>query len=533
MIGQHLKNNTTTSKRNYVYWAESILIYSVVIFAFVFLSFYYKEMMPYKQGDTAFLVEVLSNISNGSRAISQILTQNDIEIKLARANLDIYCDQANIATKQFFDPYNVLTLHAYTILFLVAPITHLIGALNTLSVLTALSFISVPLIAYIYLRRHKASILIVLLATLVCISHPAWQISGIGQFYVDRLFIPFALLYTLLLENYLTAKQGGGNSLMLLMITIFAGFMGGLTSERNMLVVGLFTASYMLISRTQWRKKIFLAAFSLTCFTYVLLYMHFLGGTPDNTQVQGALINLPTIVRAVTRAGVGEYLLFNLTLLVLPAIFVPRIFFSVLPLILINCLITVGGAEKNGWATHYHCHYYGFLIASFLIAVAKINDSFHEKLSGFINKFLSPILGCIILLFWIATEHFYGGQGVFLSLWDYYGRPEVLSASRTEKSMFDKIAAKVPPGVTVTTTEWGMTVWYLRGNTVNVFPVGVGLNDYVMVQVEGKMPNLNILSAVRYKPDAKLANACISSVIIKEYKEVLRQGTWALFKKST
>ena len=85
----------------------------------------------------------------------------------------------------------------------------------------------------------------------------------------------------------------------------------------------------------------------------------------------------------------------------------------------------------------------------------------------------------------------------------------------------------------MTSTQWGMAAWYDRGNTVNLFPLGIGVNDYIMVQAEGEMPDIQLLSAVRYKADAKLASECFVSVITENYEKLSQQGNWMLFKKMT
>ena len=169
----------------------------------------------------------------------------------------------------------------------------------------------------------------------------------------------------------------------------------------------------------------------------------------------------------------------------------------------------------------------------FLIAIGSINDEMKGKLSELARRALIPLMFGILLSFSVTIKHYYKGQGIFLSLWDYYGVPEHRSSLLAQKNMFDKLANMVPEGVAVTATEWGLAAWHLRGNAVNIFPLGVGLNDYIMVQAEGGMPDIQLLSAVRYKADAKLANECFVPVITKNYQKLSQQGNWMLFKKMT
>ncbi len=512
--------------------AEKSLIFFISIFLFGLLFCYYKLVMPYTYGDTAFLIEVMNKLANASTPTSSILAQNAAEIKLATVDLSTYCQQGLIAAQFATDPYYLFSLHAYFILYLIAPITRVIGALNAISALTALAFISVPCIAYSYLRKAGVSIAASFLASAIIIIHPAWQISSSGQFYVDRLFIPISQLYTILLYQYFNSySKNILKSRPTLLLVILVGVIGGLTSERNMLVIGIFSVTYALIVQTQFKRRLCLIGFSFLCLVYVYFYVHFFGGTPDIAQVQMSIFNLSRLIDAVTRPGIGEYLWFNLILLALPSVVTPRVGIAVLPVVAINCFITIGGAEKNGWATHYHSHYYGFLVAAFLIAVIGCyNDIFTRKLQIMAKKSLLPMLMCILLA--LSITH-YKNQGIFLNLWDCYGRPNQLSSSHIQKKMFDNLAREVPAGVSVTATEWGIAAWYLRGNKVTIFPLGVGLNDYIMVQVEGTVPDIKLLSAVRYRPDAQLANECFAPVISRNYKIIAQEGNWVLFKKTT
>ena len=198
-----------------------------------------------------------------------------------------------------------------------------------------------------------------------------------------------------------------------------------------------------------------------------------------------------------------------------------------------NIFITVGGAEKNGWLTHYHSHYYGFVIAAFLIGIAAFNEEMYNRNFGVAYKLLLPIVAVILLIFSVSVGHYYKGQGIYYSLKDYYGRPKNLSSTLAQINIFNKLANHVPAGATVTSTEWGMAAWYLRGNKVNIFPIGIGVNDYIMVQNVAKYPDIKLLSAVRYKNDKALADGCFEPVFRKKYTEIAREGTWALFKKNT
>jgi hypothetical protein len=524
--------NTCVSKLN---WAESISIGLVATALFGLLFGYYRSMMPYTYGDTAFLIEVVSNLANDLKPVSKLLAQNWAGIGLSGGELAVYCQRDLVAGMFTTDPYNWLSsLHAYVILYLITPFAQVLGPLNALSAFMALAFASIPGIAYFYLRKYGVSVAVSILVSAICMFHPAWQISSGGQFYADRFFIPFALLYVLHLHQYfqMDGKAEDGSRNYHLPLALLFGMLGGLTAERNMLTIAAFSVAYSLVARTSLKKRAAVIGFAILCFTYAFSYVHYLGGSADNARVMAGLFQWQSLFYAANVPGIGEYLWFNLALLALPAVFAPRIFMAILPIVALNCLITMGGAEKNGWLTHYHSHYFGFLLAAFLIAIANTKGNFGETLNAAIHRFRTPVVAAIAISVFVSVSHLYKGQSVFNSLWDYYGRAKELSATRAQKEVFDNLAQMVPEGAAVTSTEWGMPAWYLRGNKVNLFPLGVGQNDYVMVQAEGEIPNVKLLSAMRYRGDAVQANGCIAPVISANYIELARQGTWVLYKKN-
>lgn len=488
---------------------------------------YYRVAMPYTHGDTAFLVEAIGRMASGGSAVSYMLSQNAAEVELARAALEVYCRPGMVASQFAPEPYDVFSLHAYLILHLITPVARLVGALEAISALTALAFSAIPVIIYLYLRRAGASIWITFFVVAIGVLHPAWQISSGGQFYVDRLFIPFAMVFVLAVHSWLERERSGHVDRWPLALALVAGLLGGLTSERNMVVLAVFAGVYAVTANTSFRNRVIMGCLATTGVVYVVAYLYFASGNPQTAQVQNSLFNVSRLISAVTRPGVGDYLWFNGPLMLVSAMIVPRLFFAILPIMALNCFVSVGGAEKNGWLTHYHSHYYGFLLAAFLVAIKEALRK--SSLPRLVRRALTPGLVVIMIALPLPVAY-YNGQGIFLALWDYYGRPKEASSMLAQKAMFDELAGRVPTGSSVTGTEWGSAAWLLRGNTPNIFPLGMGVNEYVMTQALGDMPDVRILSAVRYRPDAESANNCFVPVIAENYDFVARSGTWALFK---
>jgi len=286
---------------------------------------------------------------------------------------------------------------------------------------------------------------------------------------------------------------------------------------------------------------LYIISFSLLLTTYVYLYLQYFSGTADNARVQTSLLQLSGLIDAMQRPGVGEYLWFNLLLLIVPGILAPRIFLAVLPIAAINIFVTIGGAEKNGWATHYHSHYYGFIIAAFIVAIGRVNSNLRGSSFTIVRRSLASSLTILVILLSYTVDRHYKGQSIVYSLWDYYGHSEERSSWLAQKNMFDRLANMVPAGVTVTAGSWGMAAWYLRGNGVTLFPLGVGVNEYILTQGETmernlgdqKMMYIRLLGAVRYHADSEKANSCMTTMMSEKYDLLAQQGSWMLFKKKS
>ncbi|MFZ2406214.1 MAG: hypothetical protein WAW41_13830, partial [Methylobacter sp.] len=259
--------NTLTSK---IKITESVVVYLLTTLLFGLLFAYYKSMMPYSYGDTAFLIEVVSNLAKGLPPTSEILAQNWAVIKLATVPLAVYCQHDLVAGMFTSDPYNWLSsLHAYIILYLIAPFASKIGALKALSVFMALAFAIIPCVAYFFLRKSGVSVAVSIVAAAICMIHPAWQISSGGQFYTDRFFIPFALLYVLHLHQYFKVDTNVViESHRYLLLALLFGVLGGLTSERNMVTIVIFSVGYSLFVRTPIKRRAVIIGFAMLCSIY-------------------------------------------------------------------------------------------------------------------------------------------------------------------------------------------------------------------------------------------------------------------------
>jgi len=139
-------------------------------------------------GDGAFLTQLADNIAHTGKPVSQLSASFDE--MFARVLWGPTAELCSGPLKiQSPVEFNYFRWHAYSFLYVIAPLVFVFGGKLVLSVLTALSFATLPCGAYYYLRRKEVSHWFCLLVALLLMAHPAWSISLQGQMYADRLFL--------------------------------------------------------------------------------------------------------------------------------------------------------------------------------------------------------------------------------------------------------------------------------------------------------------------------------------------------------
>lgn len=493
--------------------SQFLILAIFLIVSFIFGK-YYIYLFSNSNSDTAFILETISNIGKSGESISYILRQNSNQVYMAMVNIDIFCsiDTLNKLTET---PINVLkSLHAYFILYLYAFLTIIFSSVYVLAFVNVITFILIPYIIYIYLKNNKIDLTCICICILIICVHPNWSIASYGQFYVDRLFILITLLYSLILYDTLEKNTNKYNHLL---VSIF--LLGSLTAERNALIIGIYTiAMYILYSKSY--KNSFLVVIGSIGVIWGLFYIFIISGSSDNTKLIQKSFDIHAIYNSSITNGILEYIIFNIILLI-PIIRFPKLLIITLLFLLINVFITVGGAEKNGWLTHYHSHYFGVLIASFLISVKclyvlnKIN----------IKKLLVLLLSFMLLSF----IYFQKGNSIISKLIDFYSKNSV---QIHQSNTFDDFIEGIRPTGSVSAPDWASSSLYLKGFDVNILPSGIGKSEYVIVSFDATKKGINLTSIVRYDEFKDRANSCISSLLNERYILIKKIDGLALYKKN-
>ncbi len=180
----------------------------VFIFLALFLTLTSLKMILIddRRGDTAVFFQLVENVANRGAPVSQVFanTQGFIESGL----LTMPAEQ--IARNPLAPPSlaerNMLHFHAYLILYPIAVFARFLPVELVICSLYILTFVGMVALAYFILRSKAVSIAGACLFCLLVVSHPAWSLGLLGQFYPDRLFVLAGFVFMYLVSRNETSR---------------------------------------------------------------------------------------------------------------------------------------------------------------------------------------------------------------------------------------------------------------------------------------------------------------------------------------
>lgn len=358
--------NAKSSRKSYYYPVIEPILALVVGFILTYLlGQYFIATIPRLHLDGSFLLELSSTLVDRGGAYSWLLQAAVDGSKTWGADVETVCKLPLVATAA---PYNAFDNHAYYMIYPIAVMSHFWGGENVISYLNAAAFILLLLCPYLYLRRQGINFLSCILFSVVISLHPAWLFASIGDFYMDRLYMPIALIYILMLDEILGSKYGNKYFLLL---CLALGVMASLMTERAAIMVSLSTLALIYIhngfNRFE-RIHTILATFSICLIIYVAWYFlfRFVGESAGGNLIQSGGLLVEFFSRFLLDEQihlVKIFFLVNTFSLILFSFFGGlRIILFAIMAISPNILISVGGAELTGWSTHYHSMYFPILI---------------------------------------------------------------------------------------------------------------------------------------------------------------------------
>ena len=496
-----------------------VIATTCIVLVAAFSNFFYRTTVL-KHLDSVFLFESsLSVLESGhptSRSLaslSEVLKTFAVPIEtLCRSNLD----------KQGLPAYNVIDNHAYTALYPISILASLVGPEFAFALMNSLAHVLLLIVPFIFLRRGGGGVFPSLAFALCVAFYPAWSYSPVGDYYLDRLYMPFALL-SLYFMHAIVRMDATAKQRQLLAGFVVSAIAASLFTERAAIMM-MGTIVFFLLFYPQLRKSAevrnVLLGLLLLIGTYLFIYFRFVyigieGGVDLLTNAL-VVLNDP-----MARLRAPELLPFILVNLLFIGIFVPFAGFRYLVLalgtLIPNILVTTGGAELNGWSTHYHAMYLPFLIFVASIGYLRLIQRFNtgKERAVFtlvvgvyalmIVGFLNPYTGKFEKPFLASLE-----RSVIGNIFRYYFTP-TQSYERMAIEVFHSLKEIIPQGAKVSAVEGAMPVLY-KSSLLSLYPINMTSADFVVLSgtaADGRVTSVSGATSLTGSLQMEALNQCL------------------------
>lgn len=487
-------------KENKLAINEYVAIPLLLSFFFVVVYFLYRYNLSqfFVLGtDSAGFVHLIKAVAESGEMVSPVFSSFYSAIPLLSASPEAYCGSS---FRGLYETTNFSTWHPYLISYLMAIPVRFGGveALQVAAFANALNVGGALAVIWWFLRgkgiRAGASLAFVGAVLLF----PAWSGTVTGQFYYDRLYIlPCLALVLFGLEGNIERSRWK----VLLTLVLFTACV--LVSERAaMLSSMLLLGNWVLQGSRRFQKaNLLLLVCGLLGAAYFIVYMKFVQNSLYYSGVSPSTI-WGNIEASLFPAGhlfwpTMKWLAVIAPMLAL-AFVVPRNGLIVLAAILPNVIVSVGGAEKTGFTTHYHAGYIPILLGYAAVGYSRLVLQFenYQAQKGDREKGLVYVLGRAgaiglpgLLLAggaagvaWTSTgfdaDQLREQAGAYGTIVNAKGSRDALVA---RGSSFRELVQSIPPSAEVVSPEWSMPALVSNGNRViDYFPIGIGDRPYVI-----------------------------------------------------
>lgn len=438
------------------------------------------------QGDNAIQPDLIRGIARTGKPRSQVFASvNDtvLNMKLVTKTAK-EIENMSLPAKNY-DEDNMFIYHVIPIYYLMAPLTWIMPISVLMGLVVPISFLGLLVLLYIFLRKRGVGVVMALIFCLLISAHPAWNQSVFGQIYSDRFFLLVGMFLILTVSN---------NKKMKLWQLFLAVFLVLLMIEKMLVVSGIFLIMYSFLYRAKLEMKQKRIMFGLGLFlllwaTIIIklylrnpFYSEFL---PISTieSIKNLLMN-----SLVFNEQLKLFLIFNLVPLIILGVWEWRAALIALVMLLPNIFGSVGGAEKNGWSTHYHSSYFPFLV--WALSCCFIN--FYNRL-GIKRRFLVVILtlGLTIFVWGLSPYSLEGLKFSKVNVWsnawtkvygvvvDFITKGGLYVNS---EKMANSLRAAVPEGSLVSMSEYMMPT-LIDNRKLYLYPSGLDDADYVVIWI--------------------------------------------------
>lgn len=494
-----------------------IILFGLTFFLIV-VSYY---STPRYVGDTALYAQIVNNIAHTGKAEGNIFanTQDFIDRHIAAMGTE-----ERMADEESFLPpreqsRNMLKFHCCLILYFLCPLCYVMSPFMcvTMAQSVALSFSIFFLV--LLMREKKIPIPIILSTILLLISHPGWSMPAVfGAFYPERLFMGTGMYLIWACERQKFSR----------LHFIVAAVLCGLVGERGAIYAGMFILAHTIF---YWKEKSENRRLRLLFGGGLLFYAIIVMKCVLENQYyssMGSMLNFFTYLSLEeNRSKVVLFLLINVGLFLIVALFDLRAFIIGAASMIPNLLYNVGGAEKIGWTFHYHVFYFVILMWAVTKGMIRLYTWLKDKE---MNKSIQNVLPIGVAVILSLLLGFINPYDTTISFNEnnmknniiYNGPHEInlkyILGGMEDRKKFNSLVDKViPVGAVVSTIEEGMCSVF--EHQMYLFPMGTDTADAAIVAYVEEEGEIRYYGSVVYAAGAEEMYEFDQFVVEKMKKE--------------
>jgi hypothetical protein len=515
-----------------------IVFVGLFVAATAILTAYYLSMSPAKHLDSVFLYEAAANVTEVGRPVSETVASWPRVLEMLTVPAEEFC-RADLGGSELPE-YDILESHAYVAIYPIALLLLFMTPEAAFSLLNALAHLTLVFAPVFYLWR-RVGVLAAAAFGLWIALYPAWSLSATGDFYLDRLYMPFALMSLFVMHGMVSDSRRLNDPRWIGAWVVTVVCAAAFTERAALMMIGEIAFFILFFPKLRRSRRAFAAVLGvgLALVAYLVLYFTTLrAGVAGGGDLLG---NISTdLLLTFQKPEMVPFVVVNVGfcgVLVVAAGW--RYLLLAVAAILPNLLISVGGAELSGWSTHYHTMYMPFVLFAATIGYDRLVGGLRGRSVRF-----TIVLGVAAYAFAFgATIDPWSGRvadrlgdpvrsGIAARVLAYsVSRSDPLAAEAEVAASLDRI---VPRGVTVSTVEAAMPSLY-RHRSVSYFPIGLDDADYVVVTGVTSESGVESLTGDRsyLGPDVSAAiNACLLERAVGDGFELVDQvGGWLVMKR--
>lgn len=487
-LGVFINKNRSLTKKEV---AVSIIFFLILWVILSGMLYFYNIRHQY--GDGTFAAQILYNFKNGFAQSSSFSASTlDAYKTIWYKPVAFVCNNPLVTNGENFTKI----AHLYLVAYLLLPLAKLFDPFILIAVIHAFIYSFILFFAYLFSRDKKISIMNSILLTVLISQHPLWRMGLFGQFYFNRLFLPIIVLIIWLITR---------DKINHFWVTVLV-ILGISVNEIYGIALSLLLFAFILIFNKKALQLWLLAILSILTSIMMIGYIQAqFGAGSTQTKFIDSILKVDSFISLIKNNLLVKnsltFLYINLFSLGILAFLVPRNIIFLTIIFLPNLFINIGGAEKVGWATHYHTAYFIPLIWASIMGFSTI-------------KFKKGLLSTILLVLMIFFSASLESTGLGIMNKPEFTLKEIASKILRYIKYHDEELAyrkmlrdSVSEDASITGSE--AAVYNFIDHPIYYYPMNIDIADKVIFYYNKQLEGDDRFSSINYGHQDQNLDSCI------------------------